>query len=161
MNQSRADQILSFRPRKKQRIVRQLHGVVAKIDALISAIGKPAPAPSPLNQRYDRSAPMASSPRCIFTALLGTLALAVPLGLASPAIAQTKLKLVLNWKYQGPQGMFFLAEDRGYYKAEGLEVTIDPGNGCGAALPLVAHATYDPGFADLNPLIEPSPKNPD
>jgi hypothetical protein len=32
MNQIRADQILSFRPRKKQRIVRQLHGVVAKTD---------------------------------------------------------------------------------------------------------------------------------
>ena len=41
---------------------------------------------------------MASSPRCMITALLGTLVLAVPLGLASPAIAQTKLKLVLNWK---------------------------------------------------------------
>jgi hypothetical protein len=47
MNQIRADQILSFRPRKKQRIVRHLHGVVAKTDALISAIGKPGPAPSP------------------------------------------------------------------------------------------------------------------
>ena len=37
---------------------------------------------------------------------------------AAPAAAQTtKIKLVLNWKYQGPQGMFFLAEDKGYFKA--------------------------------------------
>ena len=57
-------------------------------------------------------------------ALVGATALAVPFALATPAAAQTKLKLVLNWKYQGPQGMFFLADDRGYYKAEGLEVTL-------------------------------------
>ena len=33
------------------------------------------------------------------------------------AQADTKIKLVLNWKYEGPQGMFFLAQDRGYFKA--------------------------------------------
>ena len=71
-------------------------------------------------------------PTCICPALLGVLVFAVPLALATHAGAQTKLKLVLNWKYQGPQGMFFLAEDRGYYKAEGLEVTLDQGNGSGA-----------------------------
>ena len=49
--------------------------------------------------------------------------------------AETKMKLVLNWKYQGPQGMFFLAEDKGYFKAEGLDVTLDQGNGSGAAVP--------------------------
>ena len=53
-------------------------------------------------------------PTCTFPALLGVLVFAVPFALATPASAQTKLKLVLNWKYQGPQGMFFLAEDRGY-----------------------------------------------
>ena len=62
------------------------------------------------------------------------LALAAAVGIAAfgaadPAAAQTKLKFVLNWKYQGPQGWFFLAEDRGYYKAEGLDVTIDQGDG--------------------------------
>ena len=61
---------------------------------------------------------------------------------------------MLNWKYQGPQGLFFLAEDRGYFKAEGLEVTIDQGNGSGAAVPLVANGTYDVGFGDINALIE-------
>ena len=60
-------------------------------------------------------------------ALVGATALALPFALATPAAAQTKLKMVLNWKYQGPQGMFFLADDRGYFKAEGLEVTLDQG----------------------------------
>jgi len=104
---------------------------------------------------------MTFSPRSIFAALLGILVLAAPLGLASPAVAQTKIKLVLNWKYQGPQGMFFLAEDRGYYKAEGLEVTLDQGNGSGAAVPLVANGTYDAGFGDINALIELAAKKPE
>jgi NitT/TauT family transport system substrate-binding protein len=100
-------------------------------------------------------------PTCICPALLGVLVFAVPLGLATPANAQTKLKLVLNWKYQGPQGMFFLTEDRGYYKAEGLEVTLDQGNGSGAAVPLVANGTYDAGFGDINALIELAAKKPE
>ena len=94
-------------------------------------------------------------------ALVGATALAVPFALATPAAAQTKLKLVLNWKYQGPQGMFFLADDRGYFKAEGLEVTLDQGNGSGAAVPLVANGTYDVGFGDINALIELAAKKPD
>jgi NitT/TauT family transport system substrate-binding protein len=80
-----------------------------------------------------------------------------------PAMAQatTKLKLVLNWKYQGPQGMFFVADDKGYFKQEGLEVTLDQGNGSGAAVPLVANGTYDVGFGDINALIELAAKRPD
>ena len=104
---------------------------------------------------------MTFSPRCMFRALVGALVVALPLGLASSASAQTKLKLVLNWKYQGPQGMFFLADDRGYYKAEGLEITLDQGNGSAAAVPLVANGTYDVGFGDINALIELAAKKPD
>src|ERR1700752_3549918 len=87
--------------------------------------------------------------------------LATPLTIAAPAAAQTKLKLVLNWKYQGPQGMFFLADDKGYFKEEGLEVTLDQGNGSGDGVPLVAHGTYDAAFGDINALIELAAKKPD
>jgi NitT/TauT family transport system substrate-binding protein len=94
------------------------------------------------------------------------LAMTAAVGLAAlpvvPAEAQTtKLKLVLNWKYQGPQGMFFLADDKGYFKEEGLEVTLDQGNGSGAAVPLVANGTYDVGFGDINALIELAAKKPE
>jgi NitT/TauT family transport system substrate-binding protein len=81
---------------------------------------------------------------------------------SAPAAAQTtKLKLVLNWKYQGPQGMFFVADDKGYFKQEGLEVTLDQGNGSGAAVPLVANGTYDVGFGDINALIELAARKPE
>src|SRR3989442_3928188 len=102
---------------------------------------------------------MTSGLRIGFLALVGATMLAVPL--ATAANAQTKLKFVLNWKYQGPQGLFFLAEVRGYYKAEGPEVTIDQGSGSGAAVPLVANGTYDVGFGDINALIELAGKKPD
>ncbi len=69
--------------------------------------------------------------------------------------------MVLNWKYQGPQGWFFLADDRGYFKAAGLNVTMDQGNGSGAPIPLVANGTYDVGFGDINALIEFAAKKPD
>lgn len=90
------------------------------------------------------------------------LAAAVLLGGAAlPVAAQTKLKLVLNWKYQGPQGMFFLAQDRGYFRDEGLDVTLDQGNGSGAAVPLVANGTYDLGFGDINALVELVARKPE
>jgi len=94
-------------------------------------------------------------------ALAIAAALAAPLAAAAPASAQTKLKMVLNWKYQGPQGWFFLADDRGYFKAAGLDVTIDQGNGSGAPIPLVANGTYDVGFGDINALIEFAAKKPE
>ena len=105
---------------------------------------------------------MAPSTRSTFLwAISCALALMLPLHLATATEAQTKLKMVLNWKYQGPQGMFFLADDRGYFKAEGLEVTLDQGNGSGAAVPLVANGTYDVGFGDINALIELAAKKPE
>ncbi len=75
--------------------------------------------------------------------------------LAAPAIAQstTKLKMVLNWRYQGPQGFFFLAQDKGYLRQEGLEIEMDQGNGSGAAVGAVASGSYDLGFGDINALI--------
>ncbi|MGD0849343.1 ABC transporter substrate-binding protein [Bradyrhizobium sp.] len=89
------------------------------------------------------------------------LALAFTTGAAAAAQADTKIKLVLNWKYEGPQGMFFLAQDRGYFKQEGLDVTFDQGNGSGAAVPQVANGAYDMGFGDINALIELAAKKPD
>src|SRR5258705_435885 len=84
---------------------------------------EPDPAALPQTNALERSAPMTSTMtstrRSVLTALAAACVLSAPL--AAPAAAQTtKLKLVLNWKYQGPQGMFFIADDKGYFKEEGL-----------------------------------------
>jgi NitT/TauT family transport system substrate-binding protein len=97
---------------------------------------------------------MTSTRRSLLIALTAAISLAVPLAGARPAAAETKLKMVLNWKYQGPQGWFFLAQDRGYFKAAGIDITMDQGNGSGAPIPLVASGTYDVGFGDINALIQ-------
>jgi NitT/TauT family transport system substrate-binding protein len=89
------------------------------------------------------------------------LGLAVTAASAAVAQAQTKIRMVLNWKYEGPQGMFFLAQDRGYFKQEGLDVAFDQGNGSGAAVPQVANGAYDMGFGDINALVELAAKTPD
>jgi NitT/TauT family transport system substrate-binding protein len=89
------------------------------------------------------------------------LALTLTAGSIPAAHAETRIKLVLNWKYEGPQGMFFLAQDRGYFKQEGLDVTFDQGNGSGAAVPQVANGAYDMGFGDINALIELAARKPE
>ena len=87
--------------------------------------------------------------------------LALTAGFGAAAQAQTKIRMVLNWKYEGPQGMFFLADDRGYFKQEGIEVSFDQGNGSGAAVPQVANGAYDAGFGDINALVELAAKKPE
>ena len=104
---------------------------------------------------------MTISSRSLLIAAAAAIGFAGSLASATPAAAQTKLKVVLNWKYQGPQGMFFLADDRGYFKAEGIEVQLDQGNGSGGVPALVANGTYDVGFGDMNALIELAAKKPD
>jgi NitT/TauT family transport system substrate-binding protein len=87
-------------------------------------------------------------------------ALTLVLAAALPVAAQTRLKMVLNWKYQGPQGFFFVAEDKGYFKQEGLEVTIDQGDGSATPIPKVSSGAYDIGFGDINALIDFASKRP-
>ena len=67
-------------------------------------------------------------------AFAAAAAVAVSLGsVPLAAHAQTKIKMVLNWKYEGPQAWFFVAQDKGYFKAEGLDVEIDQGEEIGRA----------------------------
>lgn len=90
-----------------------------------------------------------------FLAASAGLAAAAGSGFPMPAIAmdKTKLTMILNWRYQGPQAWFFLAQDKGYFDEAGIEVQMDQGNGSGAAVGQVAGGAYDVGFGDVNALI--------
>ncbi len=79
----------------------------------------------------------------------------------NPASAQTDLKFALDWKFEGPSAPFFVAVDKGYYKAEGLNVTIDSGPGSVAGIARVAAGTYPIGFFDINSLAKFQDQNPD
>ena len=83
------------------------------------------------------------------------------LTIATSVQAATPIRMVLNWKYEGPQAWFFLAKQRGYFADQGLDVTIDQGSGSSAAVSQVATGAYDVGFGDVNTLIEFVAKSPD
>jgi NitT/TauT family transport system substrate-binding protein len=91
------------------------------------------------------------------TALLAATAALMPLA----AWAQTPIKFQLDWRFEGPAALFLAAQAKGYYKAAGLDVTIDAGNGSGGTVTRVASGTYDMGFADMAALMEFHANNPD
>ncbi|MEY8690258.1 MAG: ABC transporter substrate-binding protein [Leptothrix sp. (in: b-proteobacteria)] len=80
---------------------------------------------------------------------------------ALPAQAQqTPIKFQLDWRFEGPAALFLVPAAKGYFAAEKLDVTVDAGNGSGAAVTRVASGAYDMGFADLAALMEFNANNP-
>ena len=78
----------------------------------------------------------------------------------NPASAQTPIKFSLDFKFEGPAAPFVVAIDKGYFKAEGLDVTIDTAGGSLEPINRVASGTYDMGFGDINSLIKFRDANP-
>jgi len=91
--------------------------------------------------------------------ILGIVALALS-GLGDQAAADTDINFTLDWKYQGPTAAFIVAEEKGYFDEEGLDVSIDSGNGSAGAVTRVASGAYQMGFADINALVEFNAGNP-
>lgn len=88
--------------------------------------------------------------------------LAVAMGLASPVLAEgIPIKFTLDWKIQGVHGWFYLAKEKGYFAEEGLDVTIDQGEGSAATVSRIMSGAYDAGFGDMNAIIQNAATNPD
>ncbi|RUR35837.1 taurine ABC transporter permease [Vreelandella populi] len=73
----------------------------------------------------------------------------------------TAIRFQLDWRFEGPAAPFLMAEEKGYFAEEGLNVQIDAGSGSAGAINRVASGAYEMGFGDLNALIEFLAENPD
>jgi NitT/TauT family transport system substrate-binding protein len=104
---------------------------------------------------------------CLAVAAAALLADTLPAGilmagilLAGSAQAQTGIRLSLDERLEGPAGLFLLPQDRGYYRSEGLDVTIEEGTSALDPITRVASGGYELGLADINALIRYRDHNP-
>jgi len=93
------------------------------------------------------------------------LACALPLALLfSPAaqaqkLEKTDVRISLGWTFVASQAMFTYGMDKGFFKAEGLNVTVDRGAGSGTAIQRVGTGAYDFGYADIGTLTKYNAEN--
>jgi NitT/TauT family transport system substrate-binding protein len=86
---------------------------------------------------------------------------AVALLSAGAASAETiRVPFALDWKFEGPSAGYFAAIDNGHFAAEGLEVTIEAGNGSVETIPKIATGAFPVGFGDINSMIKFLDQNP-
>ena len=72
----------------------------------------------------------------------------------------TEVKVSLNGPFDGSNAAFFLAQEKGYFAAEGIAVNMDPSGGSGEVATRIGGGAYDFGFGDVNVLLEFNAKNP-
>lgn len=75
-------------------------------------------------------------------------------------IERSSVKMTLDWAFQGPQSIFSLAVDGGFFKNEGLDVQVDRGSGSTDAVVRVASGAYDFGWAEMSSVVKYNVENP-
>ncbi len=74
---------------------------------------------------------------------------ALILGIVPKARAAEKVKFLLDWLYGGKHAPFFVARDNGYFKKNGLDVTILEGKGSGKAAAFIDTGQVDYSYGDF------------
>lgn len=82
-----------------------------------------------------------------------SLALAALLATSGAASAQEKFTFALNWFPVGDHAAYWVALDKGYYKAKGIDVTLENSKGSGDVIAKVDTGRADAGLADTAVVI--------
>lgn len=85
----------------------------------------------------------------IFNRVLAPVALAASIAFAPAASAADAVSFRLNWYLSGWMAPFYYAEQEGYYRDEGIDITISEGRGSGAAVQIIGTKAETFGFADV------------
>ena len=82
-------------------------------------------------------------------AIFGALLALVP----THSFAQEKVSLAVDWILNGTHAGYFIAQEKGFYKEKGLDVSISRGFGSGDTIKRVATGSVDFGIADTGAVI--------
>ena len=83
--------------------------------------------------------------------------------ISGPAAAQLEkpaIKFSQGWLFQATQAQFPLAHERGYWKSEGLDVTVDRGNGSATSIQRVISGTHEIAYSDVGTIVKWNAENP-
>lgn len=102
----------------------------------------------------------AFSRRAFISTIASASSLAAPSVWSQSPGKLTPLKFTLDFRITGQTAPFFLAQSKGYYKDEGLDVTIDVGAGSVTTITRIASGVYQLGLGDISSLVEFNAQNP-
>ena len=94
-------------------------------------------------------------------ARIATICALFVLGATPFAHAQDKVSLRLNWYLGGLHVPFYYGKEKGYYAAEGIDLTINEGRGSANTVQVVAAGSDTFGLADSSSLILTAAKGAD
>lgn len=81
-------------------------------------------------------------------------------GGAARAQGNTAIRFALDGRFDGASAPFLIAQEKGHFGAEGLDVTIEPGNGSRSVMQRLATGSEEAGLGDVNVLIRFRDENP-
>ncbi|KRG66371.1 hypothetical protein ABB26_00475 [Stenotrophomonas humi] len=89
-----------------------------------------------------------------------TLAAPVAQTPAGPEAAPHKLRFLLNSGFSGANAWFLVAQERGYFREEGIEIEFVPGRGAFTAAGRMVEEHFDVGYGDIQATYEQAAKLP-
>lgn len=91
--------------------------------------------------------------------LAGVTLFAMALSVAAQ-VEKPSIKFSQGWLFQATQAQFPLAAEKGYWKAEGLEVAVDRGSGSATSVQRVVSGTHDIAYSDVGTIVKWNAENP-